>query len=63
MYCMYISMIVVCVGSSMVPAIRLFGWQYILVITVTGFVAAADTGRFKKAEDRECVGVWGTLLT
>ena len=27
-YCMYIGTIVVCVGSSTVPAIGSFGWQY-----------------------------------
>ena len=27
-YCMHIGTIVVYVGSSTVPAIRLFGWQY-----------------------------------
>ena len=28
-----------------------------------GFIAAADTGRFKRAEDGERVGVSGALLT
>ena len=42
---------------------RLVGSQGISVATVIGFVAAADTGRFKRAEDGERVGVWGALLT
>ena len=28
MYCIHISIIIVCVGSSTVPAIGSFGWQY-----------------------------------
>ena len=36
---------------------RLVGSQGISVATVIGFVAAADTGRFERAEDGERVGV------
>ena len=36
---------------------RLVRSQGISVATVIGFVAAADTGRFKRAEDGERVGV------
>ena len=42
---------------------RLVRSQGISVATVIGFVAAADTGRFERAEDGERVGVWGALLT
>ena len=42
---------------------RLVGLQGISVATVIGFVAAADTGRFERAEDGERVSVWGVLLT
>ena len=42
---------------------RLVGSQGISVATVIGFVAAANTGRFERAEDGERVGVWGALLT
>ena len=41
---------------------RLVGSQGILVATVIGFVAAADTGRFERAEDRERVGVCRCVL-
>ena len=36
---------------------RLIGSQGISVATVIGFVAAADTGRFERAEDGERVGI------
>ena len=36
---------------------RLIGSQGISVTTVIGFVAAADTGRFKRAKDGEHIGV------
>jgi hypothetical protein len=35
--------------------IRLIGLQGISVTTVIGFIAAADTSRFKRAEDGERV--------
>ena len=36
---------------------RLVGSQGISVATVIGFIAAANTGRFKRAEDGERVGI------
>ena len=36
--------------------------QGILVVIVIGFVAAADTGRFERAEDGERVGVYRYML-
>ena len=36
---------------------RLVGSQSISVATVIGFIAAADTSRFKRAEDGERVGI------
>jgi hypothetical protein len=30
-----------------------------VVFDSCGFVAAVDTNRFERVEDRECVGVWG----
>ena len=36
---------------------RLVGLQGISVATVIGFIAAADTGRFKRVEDGERVGI------
>ena len=41
---------------------RLVGLQGISVITVIGFITAADTSRFKRAEDGECVGVYRYIL-
>ena len=41
---------------------RLIGLQGISVTTVIGFVAAADTGRFERAEDGERVGVYRYVL-
>ena len=41
---------------------RLVGSQGISVATVIGFIAAADTGRFERAEDGECAGLIGALL-
>ena len=38
-------------------SIRLIKLQGISVITVIRFIAAADTGRFKRAEDGERVSV------
>ena len=39
---------------------RLVGLQGISVTIVIGLIAAADTSRFKRVEDRKCVGVIGT---
>ena len=36
--------------------------QSILVITIIGFISAADTSRFKRAEDRERVSVYRRIL-
>jgi hypothetical protein len=41
---------------------RLIGSQGISVTTVIGFIAAADTSRFERAEDRERVGVYRRVL-
>jgi hypothetical protein len=38
---------------------RLIKSQGILVATVIGFIAAADTSRFERVEDGKCVGVVG----
>ena len=38
---------------------RLVRSQGILVVIVIRLVAAADTGRFERAEDGKCVGVVG----
>jgi hypothetical protein len=38
---------------------RLIRLQSISVTTVIGFIAAADTSRFKRAEDREYIGIIG----
>ena len=41
---------------------RLVRSQGISVTTVVRFIAAADTGRFKRAEDGERVGVYRHIL-
>ena len=38
---------------------RLVGSQGILVTIIIGLIAAADTGRFERVEDKKCVSVVG----
>jgi hypothetical protein len=42
--------------------IRLIGSQGILVTTVIRFIAAADTARFERAEDREYIVIYRHVL-
>ena len=51
-------LIQVCIYISM----RLIRSQGILVTTVIRIIAAADTGRFERAEDGERAGVWGCTV-